>query len=288
MFAYQTAALRRGVGIASIITFGSPVDLHRGLPAIRRDVAGAIAEIVEPALSSIISHVEGLPSILTSTAFKVISGRKEIKQRVDFVRSLHDRSALVRREARRRFLGGEGFVAWPGPALRVFVDDFIVHNRMLSGGFVIDGRTVTLADIEKPILAFVGGTDDIARPPTIRAITDGGPEGGGLHRDGARGSLRARRREPRHDADMADRHRLDSAGAKGAAAGRRRSTPRRRTPFRTSPRATSSSSWMLRVNPRAPSGTGSVTWRRARLTRSMPSATKSRDCDASPTCEGRR
>ncbi len=175
MFAYQTAALRRGDGVASIITFGSPVDLHRGLPAVRRDLAGAIVAMVEPALSSIAAHVEGLPSVLTSTAFKVVSGRKEIKQRVDFVRSLHDRSALVRREARRRFLGGEGFVAWPGPALRGFLDDFIVHNRMLSGGFVIDGRTVTLADIEKPILAFVGATDDIARPPTIRAITTAAP-----------------------------------------------------------------------------------------------------------------
>jgi len=175
MFAYQTAALRRGAGVASIVTFGSPVDLHRGLPAIRRDVTGALVELVEPALSSVASHIEGLPGALTSAAFKLVSGRKEIKQRIDFVRQLHDRSALVRREARRRFLGGEGFVAWPGPALRVFLDDFIVHNRMLSGGFVIDGRTVTLADIEKPILAFVGATDDLARPDTVRAIATAAP-----------------------------------------------------------------------------------------------------------------
>ncbi len=179
MFAYQTAALRRGEGIASIITFGSPVDLHRGLPAIRRDVAGAMVELARPALESIASRITkdlgGLPSMFTSTAFKVVSGRKEIQQRVDFVRQLHDRSAIIRREARRKFLGGEGFVAWPGPALRVFLDDFIVHNRMLSGGFVIDGRTVTLADIDKPILAFVGATDDIARPATVRAITTAAP-----------------------------------------------------------------------------------------------------------------
>ncbi len=176
MFAYQTAALRRGDGVASIITFGSPIDLHRGLPAIRRDVTGAIVELVEPALSSIASRIEGLPSTLTSTAFKIVSGRKEIKQRIDFVRTLHDRSAIMRREARRKFLGGDGFVAWPGPALRAFLDDFIIHNRMLSGGFVIDGRTVTLADIDKPILAFVGSHDDIARPLTVTAISDAAPD----------------------------------------------------------------------------------------------------------------
>jgi putative long chain acyl-CoA synthase len=179
MFAYQTAALRRGDGVASIVTFGSPVDLHRGLPAIRRDVAGAMVELARPALESVAERISrdlgGLPGALTSTAFKIVSGRKEIEQRIDFVRQLHDRSALVRREARRRFLGGEGFVAWPGPALRAFLDDFIVHNRMLSGGFVIDGRTVTLADIDKPILAFVGATDDIARPATVRAITTAAP-----------------------------------------------------------------------------------------------------------------
>jgi putative long chain acyl-CoA synthase len=175
MFAYQTAALRRGAGVASVVTFGSPVDLHRGLPAIRRDVAGAMVELIEPALSSIAKRIEGLPGALTSTGFKVMSGRKEIEQRIEFLRTLHDRSALMRREARRRFLGGEGFVAWPGPALRAFLDDFIVHNRMLSGGFVIDGRTVTLADIDKPILAFVGSTDDIARAPTVRAIVDAAP-----------------------------------------------------------------------------------------------------------------
>ncbi|HEY1960715.1 MAG TPA: AMP-binding protein [Polyangiaceae bacterium] len=175
MFAYQTAALRRGDGVASVVTFGSPVDLHRGLPNVRRDVTGAIVELVEPALSSIAARIEGLPGALTSTGFKLLSGRKEIQQRIEFLRTLHDRSALVRREARRKFLGGEGFVAWPGPALRVFLDDFIVHNRMLSGGFVIDGRTVTLADIDKPILAFVGSTDDIARPETVRAIVDAAP-----------------------------------------------------------------------------------------------------------------
>jgi putative long chain acyl-CoA synthase len=51
-----------------------------------------------------------------------------------------------------------------------FVDQFIQHNRLFSGGFVIEGRPLTLADITCPVLAFVGETDDIARPPTVRAF----------------------------------------------------------------------------------------------------------------------
>lgn len=176
MFAYQACAYRRSRGIKSLVTFGSPVDIHRNVPAVRASAVGALVRAIEPALMGVLNRIEGLPGELTSTGFKVISTRKEIEQRVDFVKKLHDRNALVRREARRRFLGGEGFVAWPGPALRDFVDQFIVHNRMLSGGFVIDGRTATLADITCPVLAFIGLTDDMARPASVRAISRAAPD----------------------------------------------------------------------------------------------------------------
>lgn len=175
MFAYQAAAYLRGEGIASLITFGSPVDIHKNLVAVRSDIAAALARSFFPVAEAVLSRVEGLPGKLTSTAFKLVSTRKELSQRVEFLRSLHDRERIVKREAKRRFLGGGGFVAFPGPALRDFVDNFIVHNRMLSGGFVIDGRTVSLSDLTCPILAFAGQTDEIARPATVRAIKIAAP-----------------------------------------------------------------------------------------------------------------
>jgi len=176
MFAYQTAAFVRSEGIASVITFGSPVDMTRGLPAVSSDAAAALLRILDPIVTRAIEHIEGLPGALTSTGFKLLSTKKEIEQRLDFLRKLHDRGALVRREARRKFLGGEGFVAWPGPAFRAFVDQFILHNRMLSGGFVLNGRTATLADITCPILAFYGRRDELARGATVRAITEAAPQ----------------------------------------------------------------------------------------------------------------
>ncbi len=175
MFAYQAAAARRSQGIRSLITFGSPVDIHSGLPA-PSEITGALVHAFEPATAWLLDRVEGLPGNLTSTIFKMLSPRKELQARVEFVRQLHDRNALVRREGRRRFLGGEGFVAWPGPALRMFFEEFIVNNRMLTGGFVIDGHTVSLADLTCPILAFVGESDEIARPESVRAITLAAPD----------------------------------------------------------------------------------------------------------------
>ncbi|MGB8331177.1 MAG: alpha/beta fold hydrolase, partial [Polyangiales bacterium] len=175
MFAYQTAAYRAAEGIASVVTFGSPVDIHRNLPKVEDTIAGRVFELAQGALDKPLDKLEGLPGFLTSTGFKLLAVHKEVGQLMDFVRKLHDRQALEKREARRRFLGGEGFVAWPGPALKKFIDEFVVHNRMLSGGFVVDGRTVTLADIRCPIMFFVGERDSIANESAIRAIRGAAP-----------------------------------------------------------------------------------------------------------------
>lgn len=169
MFAYQAAAYRRTEGIASVITFGSPVDIYRNLP-VSEQVAEKMIAGLRYVIARPLEELDGLPGFLTSFGFKMVSPRKEAQQVVEFVKKLGDRQALEKRESRRRFLGGEGFVAWPGPALRTFVDEFIVANRMASGGFVIDGRLVSLADLDCPILCFVGLRDDIARPASVRAI----------------------------------------------------------------------------------------------------------------------
>jgi putative long chain acyl-CoA synthase len=175
MFCYQAAAFRQSAGLASIITMGSPVDLHRtvklGVDATERLLAG-----VRAALSWPLARIEGLPGFFTSTGFKLLSARKEAMQLVDFVKNLHDRSALEKREAKRLFLGGQGFVAWPGPAFRKFVDELIVGNRMQSGGFVIDGHSVTLSDLTCPILYFVGSRDEMGRPAAVRGIRRAAPK----------------------------------------------------------------------------------------------------------------
>jgi putative long chain acyl-CoA synthase len=174
MFCYQAGAFRRSDGLASIITMGSPVDLHRHLQ-VHEDVTERIVAGLRAALAWPLGRIEGLPGMFTSTGFKLLSARKEAQALFDFVRKLHDRQALEKREAKRLFLGGDGFVAWPGPAFRKFVDDVIVGNRMASGGFVIDGHAVTLADLTCPILYFVGSRDEMGRPAAVRGIRRAAP-----------------------------------------------------------------------------------------------------------------
>src|ERR1700739_3053865 len=109
----------------------------------------------------------------------MLESLKTAKARVDFVRQLHDREALLPREQQRRFLEREGWIAWSGPAISELLKQFIAHNRMMTGGFSIHGELVTLTDITVPILAVVGEVDDIGQPDALRGLTHAAPNADG-------------------------------------------------------------------------------------------------------------
>ncbi len=175
MFCYQAAAYRRSEGLRSLVTFGSPVDVHKNLPPA---IPGELGIRALSTLGSVLAPLltRGfVPAWVSRTGFRLLDPVKDVQQQIEFLLSLWDREKILKREAQRRFLATEGWVAYPGPALADFLDQIIAHNRMLSGGLVVDGRTVTLADITCPVLAFVGETDEIARPATVRAVRKAAP-----------------------------------------------------------------------------------------------------------------
>ncbi|NUS43748.1 MAG: AMP-binding protein [Mycobacteriaceae bacterium] len=172
MFCYQAAAYRHGRGVRSIVTFGSPVDLVAGLPfglpsGIAAEAAGFLADHV----------VNRLPitDAMVRTGFQLLDPVKTVKARIDFLFQLHDRAALLPKERQRRFLANEGWVGYSGPAIADLLRQFVAHNRMVSGGFVIRDEPVTLAELTCPILAFVGEVDDIGAPRAVRGILRAAP-----------------------------------------------------------------------------------------------------------------
>ncbi|MFI0411596.1 AMP-binding protein [Actinomadura sp. 3N508] len=172
MFVYQAAAYRRSDGIESVVTFGSPTDTSVALPF------GLPAWLASEGVGRVPDWVLGgfaVPGWVTRFGFQLLSPVKSVRSRVDFILQLHDRERLAPRERQRRFLEREGWVSWPGPALAEFVRQFVQHNRMLTGGFVIGDRLVTLADITCPVLTFVGEVDEIAPPPMVRGIRRAAP-----------------------------------------------------------------------------------------------------------------
>ncbi|GAB3019782.1 acyl-CoA synthetase [Mycobacterium bourgelatii] len=172
MWCYQVGAYRRSKALASIVAFGSPVDTLAALPmGLPPNMAPAIADFMADHVFNRIS----IPSWLARTGFQMMDPLKTAKARVDFVRQLHDREALLPREQQRRFLEREGWIAWSGPAISELLKQFIAHNRMMTGGFAINGQMVTLTDITCPILAFVGEVDDIGQPAAVRGIRRAAP-----------------------------------------------------------------------------------------------------------------
>ncbi|MFZ1164070.1 acyl-CoA synthetase [Mycobacterium sp.] len=172
MFCYQAAAYRRSKSIASIVTFGSPVDTLAALPmGLPPNLAPGIANFMA---DHVFNRLD-IPGWLARTGFQMLDPLKTAKARVDFVRQLHDREALLPREAQRRFLESEGWIAWSGPAISELLKQFIAHNRMMTGGFAINGQLVTLTDITCPVLAFVGEVDDIGQPAAVRGIRRAAP-----------------------------------------------------------------------------------------------------------------
>ncbi len=172
MFCYQAAAYRRSKDLASIIAFGSPVDTLAALPM--NLPAGLAAGAADFMADHVFSRID-IPSWLARTGFQMLDPIKTAQSRIDFLRQLHDREALLSREQQRRFLASEGWIAWSGPAIAELLKQFIAHNRMMTGGFSIRGELVTLSDISCPVLAVVGEVDDIGQPASVRGIKRAAP-----------------------------------------------------------------------------------------------------------------
>ena len=171
VFSYSVAAYRRGAGLASVISFGSPVDTKSvGIFSLPEPVMEFAADAVAALLDR-----TGLPGWATREGFRLLDPVKNVRSRVQFLRQLHDREALLPNERQRRFIESEGWIAWPAPALADALRQFIAQNRMLSGGMVIDGQPLTLADIDRPVLCFVGENDQIGQPEAVRAIGRAAP-----------------------------------------------------------------------------------------------------------------
>ena len=116
MFCYQVASYRRSEGIDSIVVFGSPVDtrgtLSFGLP---EEAAIAVAAFSSPRTCS---RPAASPPGSAGPDSVWMDPAKSLRQRLAFVRQLHDREALLPKERQRRFLEADGWVAWTRPRAR--------------------------------------------------------------------------------------------------------------------------------------------------------------------------
>ena len=174
MFAYETASFRRSEGIASCVTLGTPVDFQGSFEGVLEETAGSFLRGSTAVFRAAMGTAKGFSSRLTGGGFRAISIHKEPGQILSLFKQLHDRTALEQRDRRRRFLRGEGFVGFPGPALEDVID-LVVENRLAKGGFVIDGKAVSLVDMTCPVLYFVGTHDALVGRSLLSSVIQAAP-----------------------------------------------------------------------------------------------------------------
>src|SRR5258705_5468174 len=137
--------------------------------------AGLAAGAADFMADQVFSRVD-IPGWLARAGFQMLDPIKTAQSRLDFLRQLHDREALLPREQQRRFLQSDGWIAWSGPAISELLKQFIAHNRMMTGGFSIHGDLVTLSDIDCPVLPVIGEVDGIRQAASVRGIKRAAPQ----------------------------------------------------------------------------------------------------------------
>ena len=219
MFCYQAAAYRRTTAWASLITFGSPVDTRAG-DAVRapRAARGRRSPTCWPTRS-----VAGRspPGPVAPASGCSIPSRRCAAGRVHPAAARPPGAAAARGPAPvpRRPTAG-----WPGrvPRWRSSCSQFIAHNRMLEGGFVIDDRLAHARRHRVP--------DPVGRRNRRRDRAGGRrprhpprrAAGRGLRAGAAGRALRPRRRIDGQRGDLADGRGLDALARRRGRAARRR------------------------------------------------------------------
>ena len=171
-----------------VIDYGSPDKVEGGMERTLTDHIVALSHAIDTVYEETGQHVhlagysQGGMFCYQTAAFRrskdiagIVTFGSPVDTLADFLLQLHDRESLLPREQQRRFLDREGWIAWSGPAVAELLKQFVTHNRMMTGGFAVQGQLVTLSDITCPILAFVGEVDDIGQPPAVRGIKRAAP-----------------------------------------------------------------------------------------------------------------
>ncbi|MEZ0121714.1 MAG: AMP-binding protein [Candidatus Reddybacter sp.] len=174
IFCYLAVAYRKSKNVGSVVSFAAPVNLYKNfLPGVSDEATLKVLETIGEAVPRGILP-SAIPGWASKNLFRMLAPVKQLQSWISLLKMLDDKDAILKGEDQRSFMS-DGFVAWPGPAMLEFMRQMLLGNRMVSGGCVIEGRTVSLTDITCPMLAVIGGNDTIARPRSVRGVVEAAP-----------------------------------------------------------------------------------------------------------------
>lgn len=162
-----TAADQAGLPIASLTTVASPIDFT-AIPLIAP--ARPLVELTGGwLLTAPYRLLGGAPRQLVRWAFQLSSVDKYVTRPLAVLANLDDKEFLAQIEAVDRFV--ENMSAYPGRTFGQIYHRFFRGNDLHDGVVDVEGRLISLADIEVPVLVLAGATDGIAPEPAVRRLT---------------------------------------------------------------------------------------------------------------------
>ncbi len=110
----------------------------------------------------------GAPKPLVRWAFQLSSFQKLVTKPLALVANADDADFLAQVEAVDRFT--RSMTAYPGRTFGQLYHRFAKGNQLAEGRFDLGDRTIDLAEITVPVLAFGGATDGIAPVKAVQAL----------------------------------------------------------------------------------------------------------------------
>ena len=167
IFALLTAADSPDLPIASVTAVGSPFDVKK-VPMVAP--VRPLLNLTEGRgmITRAYQTMGGAPKPLVKWAFQLSSFQKMVTKPLAIASNLDDTEFLAQIEAVDRFVAN--MIAYPGRTFGQLYHRFLKANALVTGSIDFGDRTISVANIEAPVLVFGGATDGIAPIAAVKAV----------------------------------------------------------------------------------------------------------------------
>jgi polyhydroxyalkanoate synthase len=167
IFALLTAADQPDLPIASVTSVGAPFDVKQ-VPLVAP--FRPLLNLTEGrgVVTRAYQAMGGAPRPLVRWAFQLSSFQKLVTKPLAIATRLDDTDFLAQIEAVDRFTAN--MIAYPGRTFGQLYHRFVKGNALVTGSIDFGDRTISVADIQAPVLVFGGNTDGIAPIRAVKAV----------------------------------------------------------------------------------------------------------------------
>jgi polyhydroxyalkanoate synthase len=167
IFALLTAADQPDLPIASVTSVGAPFDVKQ-VPLVAP--FRPLLNLTEGrgVVTRAYRAMGGAPRPLVRWAFQLSSFQKLVTKPLAVATRLDDTDFLAQIEAVDRFTAN--MIAYPGRTFGQLYHRFVKGNALVTGSIDFGDRTISVADIQAPVLVFGGNTDGIAPIRAVKAV----------------------------------------------------------------------------------------------------------------------